>query len=247
MKTEREVEAFKSESAQRVYNCKKCDGSLDNVECPCVRRFVYELQAFEACIPRDFWNVQPKDIEYNRVAFDSFVQPYVGRIKVAHRKGYGLCFSGSNGVGKTMFISYVLTQAIRSGRSAYYTTMLKLDHDIKAGFDDRAARERLEWMLTSDFLAIDEMGKEQFKALGTNTFTKTQVERILKQRFDESKPVLMATNLGMLGLGKAYGDTILSMVRGKMQNVKMEAGDVRIMNSKRMRDDMGFNGDEGEE
>jgi DNA replication protein DnaC len=246
MKSEREVNTFKAEIAKRVYNCKRCNGDIDNTRCPCVRRFNFETQAYEACIPKDFWRVKPDEITFNRTAFERFVAPYVARLKVAHRRGYGLCFSGSNGVGKSMFISYILASAIHSGKTAYYTTMLQLDHDIKAGFGDKEAASRLDWMLTSDFLALDEMGKEQFRALGENTFTKTQVERILKQRFDESKPVLIATNLSMLGLGKAYGDTILSMVRGKMQNVKMEAGDVRISLSSKMRTDMGFCGsDEG--
>lgn len=240
MKTEREVKDFEAEAARRVYNCKLCKGALD-VKCECTKRFNFEKQAYEACIPRDFWDTRPEDIEHNVAAFKRYVLPYVKRIRTAHRNGYGLCFSGSNGVGKTMFISYVLACAIRSGRSAYYTTMLQLDWDIKAGFGDREHQARLEWMLTSDFLAIDEMGKEQHKALGTKSHTQTQLERILKKRFDAGcQPVLVATNLSAIGLGKAYGDTVLSMVRGKMETVNMESGDIRVAKSREMRAAMGY-------
>lgn len=243
MKSEREVNEFRAEASRAVTSCKKCGGALD-VDCVCTARFEFEVEAFEACIPRSFWNVTSKDIRFNRKVFRRYVKPYVLGMKTALRNGYGLCFSGPNGVGKTMFISYVLLAAMKKRRSVYYTTMLQLDHDIKSGFSSRENSERLELMLTSDFLAIDEMGKEQIKAIGENTYTKTQLERILKRRFDDSRPILISTNLSMLALGQTYGDTIMSMVKGKLQNVRMEAGDVRIQLAAKMRADMGYT-DEG--
>jgi len=139
-----------------------------------------------------------------------------------------------------MFMSYVLARAIRRGRSAYYTTMLQLNHDIKRGFRDQDAQDRLEWLLTSDFLGLDEMGKEQFRAVEQGSFIKTEIERILKQRFDESKPVLMATNLSATALAKAYGGTIASIIGGKYQQVVMEPGDIRKSLAAKMSDDMGY-------
>lgn len=239
MKTEQEVNAFKAEAAKMVYACPKCDGALEST-CDCVARFNFQVDAFEACIPRDFWSVESEDVEFNTDAFNHYVVPYAKRLNKAHRHGYGLLFSGSNGVGKTMFMSYVLTRAIRRGKTAYYTTMLQLDHDIKRGFRDTDVQQRLEWMLTSDFLGLDEMGKEQFKAVDQPNFIKTQIERILKQRFDASKPVLLATNLSATALGKTYGDTILSIIGGKYQQVIMEPGDVRKRLAERMAADMGY-------
>lgn len=239
MKTEQEVSAFKAEAAKQVYECAKCDGALDS-KCECTGNFMFEVEAFEACIPRDFWHATNGDVEFNTDAFEQFVQPYARRLSKAHRHGYGLLFSGANGVGKTMFMSMILGRAIRRGRSAYYTTMLQLDHDIKRGFRDHDAQQRLEWLLTSDFLGLDEMGKEQFKSLDQPNFIKTQIERILKQRFDESKPVLLATNLSGAALGKTYGDTIMSIISGKYQQVVMEPGDIRKRLAEKMTEDMGY-------
>ncbi len=240
MKSEPEVEAYKAEAAKRVYACSKCEGNLGS-DCECVHRFLFNVDAFEACIPRDFWSIQPSDVEFNTEAFKRYVLPYTEKLTKAHRNGYGLLFSGANGVGKTMFMSFILARAIRRGKSAYYTTMLQLDHDIKRGFNDPSVQERLDWMLTSDFLGLDEMGKEQFKAINqSSNFMKAQIERILKQRFDESKPVLMATNLSTTALGKAYGDTVLSIINGKYQQVIMEPGDIRKRLAERMAADMGF-------
>lgn len=238
MKTESEVNAFKAEAVKSVYDCPVCSGALD-VECACTERFDFNVLAFEACIPKDFWSVRASDVEFNTKAFKKFVKPYVKRLARAHKHGYGLVFVGDNGVGKTMFISYVLTSAMRRGRSAYYTTMLQLNHDIKRGFGDQEAQDRLEWLMTSDFLAVDEMGKEQFKD-GQNTFIKTEMERILKQRFDDSKPVLIGTNLSNRGLEAAYGATVASIVRGKYQQVIMEPGDLRGRLADKMAGDMGY-------
>ncbi len=239
MKSEQEVTAFKAEAAKQVYTCVNCGGDI-TVTCGCTDLFNFQCIAFESCIPRDFWDVKAMDVEYNVEAFQRYVLPYANRLNRAHRHGYGLLFVGDNGVGKTMFMSYILARAIRRGRTAYYTTMLQLNHDIKRGFRDHEAQERLEWLLTSDFLALDEMGKEQFKAMDTPSFIKSEIERILKQRFDESKPVLLATNLSASALGKAYGDTIVSIVGGKYQQVVMEPGDIRRSLAAKMVDDMGY-------
>lgn len=240
MKSELEVEAFRVDASRLVSDCPKCDGSLANTSCDCVRKYHFEVEAFEACIPQDFWYTRSKDITHNTKVFNKYVRRYVKRMSVVQRRGYGLLFSGSNGVGKTMFISYVLSNAIRRGRSAYYTTLLGLDHDLKRGFDDPEARERLDLMLTSDFLGLDEMTKEVFKSIDKPTWLRTQVERILKQRFDENRPVLMATNASGAQVHEVYGTTIASLIEGKYQTLFMEPGDVRRSLGKRMGSDMGW-------
>jgi DNA replication protein DnaC len=240
VKTESEVEAFKAEASKLVSDCPKCDGSLENLKCDCVRRFHFEVEAFEACIPQDFWYITTDQITHNVGVFERYVKSYVKRLSVAQRKGYGLLFSGSNGVGKTTFMSYILANAIRRGRSAYYTTLLRLDHDFKRGFDDTEVRARLEFMLSSDFLCLDEMTKEQFRALDKPAWIRTQIERILKQRFDENKPVLMATNAGGAQIKEVYGPTIASIITGKYQIAMMEPGDVRATLGKAMSKEMGW-------
>ena len=190
-------------------------------------------------MPRDFWNVKAEDITHNREVFDAVVFKYAERIDTALKKGYGLVFLGDNGVGKTYLISYVLMKAIRAGRTAYYTTMPQLDHNIKRGFDKTEIEERLSWLLTSDFLAIDELGKERFKS-GKTSFMDTQIERILKQRCDDSLPVLLATNLDHETLIESYGPTVGSIIAGKLQAVAMKPGDYRAKMAREMSGDMGY-------
>lgn len=194
------------------------------------------LAAFEACIPLDFWDVPESDIFSNRKIFDEVVLPYCKKMHRARRRGYGLLFLGDNGVGKTLFLSFTLMRAIRMGYTAYYTTLPQLDYDTKCGFKDGKAFDRLRWLLTSDFLAVDEMGKEKFKS--GDSYIRTQIERILKDRFDNSLPVLLASNANMSSLESTYGTSLTSILIGKYRSVTLESGDFRERLGERMRKEM---------
>lgn len=234
MRSEQEVADFRIELRMEMEQCSKC-GGLD-LNCECIAQSELRARAFEAGIPRDFWDYTEANVEYNREAFDGIVQPYVRKLGRALKRGYGLLFLGDNGTGKTMFISHVLMAACRRNFTAFYTTMTQLAHDVKRGFNSNEAQQRLEWYLTSDFFAIDEMGKERFKS-GDN-FMRTELERILKARYDDGRPVLIATNASMKELEEFYGATFTSMLVGKYEQVVMEPGDYREQMRKRMKSEM---------
>jgi len=237
MRTRDEVADYESQARLAiVYGCKLCRGR--DSSCACHGRLRVEVEAFEACVPRDFWKVVPGDIHHNKAAFDDTVRPYCDKLRIARAKGYGLLLLGDNGVGKSVFSSYVLTRAIAIGYTAYYTTLPRLDHELKRGFNDRVAADRLREMLTSDFVALDEMGKEHFK--GGDSYMRTQVERILKDRYDDGMPTLIATNASARELKKVYGATLASILTGKYQIVMLEPGDYREQMRKKMERDLGL-------
>lgn len=237
MRSEVEVNEFEAVALPRYTSkCKKCGGTDRN--CSCWKQYRRMVRAYEACIPRDFWDVTPSDITHNEAVFKELIQVYASRLGRALKGGYGLILLGDNGVGKTIMMSYVLMRAIDTARTVYYTTMPQLDWDIKSGFSDPKAARRLQWLLTSDFLCIDELGKERKKR--DSSFSDQQIERILKQRFDDSQPVLIGTNLSAKGLEEAYGGTIGSILHGKFQTAQLEPGDFRDKIHKRMTKDMGM-------
>jgi len=196
------------------------------------------ISAFEACVPRDFWGVVDDDITHNREVFDEIVKPYCEKLKKARRHGYGLLFFGDNGAGKSIFMSYILVQAIKRKYTVYYTTMPQLDHDMKRGFNDRDAAKRLDWMLGSDFMVLDELGKERFRE--GDTWSRGQVERVLKQRFDNSLPTLIGTNSDLDSLTEMYGESVASVLAGKYETCMMDPGDFRERIKDKMDKDMGY-------
>lgn len=225
MRSEAECDAFELATTEQL-------GEDD----PRVR---YRSACYEACVPRTFWNVSGCDVTYNEGVFQAVVVRYRKRLKRALRAGYSLLFVGDNGVGKTMFTSYLLTQAIKRGFTAYYTTLTQLDADIKRGFRDREADQRLQAMLESDFVAIDEVGKERFKP---DSFTSSQFESFLKRRYDDGEPVILGSNAAHDDLCKMYGATVESMIDGRYQVVSLEPGDCRRAHKRQMKRAMRFGG-----
>lgn len=205
-------------------------------------RVGYRSACFEACIPRTFWNVRGEDVTYNTAVFSAVVVRYRKRLRRALRRGYSLLFVGDNGVGKTMFASYLLTQAVKRGFTAYYTTLTQLDADIKRGFRDREADQRLQAMLESDFVAIDEVGKERSKTATIDSFTTAQFESFLKRRYDNGEPVILGSNAAHSDLCKMYGATIESMIDGRYQVVSLDPGDCRRSHKTQMKRAMRFGG-----
>jgi len=198
--------------------------------------------AFEGCVPMEFWKIKKSSVKQNVDVFKNVILKYCENLNKAHRRGFGLCLVGDNGVGKTYFISYVLTQAIKKRKTVYYTTMLQLEHDIKRGFDDKGATKYLDLLLTSDWLAIDELGKEQ-RVKGrkqTATFIDSQFERILKKRFDDSMPVLLGSNLDYKDLSKTYGSSVVSVLKGKYLVAELVGEDYREVLATQTRKEMGF-------
>lgn len=200
-------------------------------------RAAYYTTCYAACIPRMFWDVRSGDVTHNIGVFRDVIQRYCARRQFAQRRGYSLLLMGDNGVGKTMFLSYILTQMIRRGASVHYTTLAGLDVDIKRGFKDGEAERRLDEALDVDFLAIDELGKEHYRG---DSYLMSRLEQLLKRRYDDGDPVLLATNLDYEKLCSMYGSSVASMFDGKYHAVQLESGDFRKGVSSKMRADMGY-------
>jgi DNA replication protein DnaC len=238
MRTKDDVETYKANLFRKyVLGCEKCDSGR-NQDCVCRKKMNLAASAYEACIPQDFWWIRETQVINNRNVFERVVNPYVNKLRQALKHGYGLVLLGDNGVGKTYFISYILMEAIKRHATVYYTTMPDLDYNLKRGFKNPEIEERLNWMLTSDFLAIDELGKERAKL--DNKYMDAQVERILKRRLDDNYPMILATNMDSDSLDQAYGVTVASMLSGKFEIVTMEPGDFRASLRDKMVYDMGY-------
>lgn len=199
-------------------------------------RMEYERAMYAGCVPSKYWFVKRTDVRHNVSAFRSRVLPYRKRIDRAFQEGYGLIFLGDNGTGKTLFVCYLLGRAVQLGYSVYYTTLKGLDTDIKLGYSDHAWRRRLAMMLESDFLAIDELGKGH----ASEHNIVSELEHIVKGRYDNGDPTLLASNLTLSDLSTLYGPTMQSMMGGRFSQVALETGDFREKVALRMSKRMGY-------
>jgi len=231
-----EVADFATNARARYLGRCRCDPK----RCLCHEKLRVAVAAYEACVPQIFWNVKEGDVEFNKRVFQHEVTTYVNNLNMALKRGYGLLFIGANGVGKTMFMSYILMKAIKAGRTAYYTSMPQMDYDVKAGWGNKALEQRLRWLLTSDYMAIDEIGKEHGQS---GSYSDVQLERVLKKRCDDALPTLIATNMPYDQLVRRYGNTVGSMLIGHFRVALLEPGDYRGKMQGRMTSEMGYDDD----
>ncbi len=241
VKTQAEIDNFDARARTRMLSCELCGGA--SLSCMCRKRFMYEARCFEACIPESFWWADRSDVHYNCEIFDDLIVGYVRNVPEAHRSGAGLFLYGTNGCGKSMFLSYILTRIARSGKfSCYYTTMPQLAKDISSTWNDRTgeAARRLAYYQSSDFVVIDELGKDSKNKLG-DSHARQELERWSKERFDKVQPTLWASNVAPSDLEVdpergGYGETIISVIEGRCNVAGMEPGDFR---KDRLRTDIG--------
>lgn len=199
-------------------------------------QFLYYMSCYQACVPKTFWDVSSASVNRNLSTFKKVLK-YCAKRKTAQKNGLGLLFTGDNGTGKSTFVSFVLTQMLRRGCSVYYTTLSGLDKSIKQGFDDKQAARRLDRLLDSDFLAIDELGKEYHRS---DSFLNARLEMLLKQRCDDGDPTLLASNMDYAALCTMYGGSIGSILDGKYVKLAMAEGDSRKLQSARISKELGI-------
>jgi DNA replication protein DnaC len=197
-------------------------------------RACFEVECFAAGIPRSFWDVSSKDVTHNKEIFQRVISKYTKRRRKVLVRGWGLVLMGDNGSGKTMFSSYIATQFLRRGTSVYYTTLVGLNEDFKKGFSDPGFSARLETALEAEFLILDELGKE----LRADGHLGVRLEQILKQRYDDARPTVLATNLSWGELIKRYGTSIESMLEGRYVKVPLASGDYRKITKHKLRKDL---------
>jgi DNA replication protein DnaC len=187
-----------------------------------------QARVFESCIPSSFLKTEDKDVKHNRAVWEKIVLKYCGQLPKALEGGASLLFVGDNGTGKTMFACYILMEALKLGYSGYYITALDLDFYFRRGMVEHGLLEQLDRALSSDFLVLDELGAEVFKT-NQDSFTRVQVDRILKRRYDNSLPTILASNANVKQLSATYGMSIRSLLTGgKYLSVVFEPGDYRV-------------------
>lgn len=138
-----------------------------------------------------------------------------------------LILYGSNGSGKTYLSSLVVKEAYRKRYTSFRVTLKSfIDMHFKRDKDELIA-EKLSEIINSEFLVIDEVGKETFDK---SQFNITVFEELLRERDTQGKPTIICTNLpleGRGGLYEQYGKSIQSLIDGNFLKVKFESEDNR--------------------
>jgi len=208
-----------------VESCEVCGGSgyipgsskgkVTRCDCMIVYRYLKSL--VRANIMSDYWNLSLTKMEIND-EYKTIVKNYVQKMRMMRKKGNGLVFLGPNGVGKTSSMAVIGKEAIIRNYEVRYFTLANYVEAFTKQKD-----EVLEDIDRSDFVLLDELDKVYQKS-GSDYVLKT-VDDFLRNCFNKSKSVLLATNWTKEELSENFGQSTVSLLNRRCLFVIMDGQD----------------------
>jgi DNA replication protein DnaC len=111
---------------------------------------------------------------------------------------------GQPGCGKTHLAIALAVEAVKAGRSVYFTTLAELIGSLAKAEREGALRERLRFLCRPQLLVVDEIGYLPVVAGGGNLFF-----RLVNAR-DERGAMILTSNRGFAEWGEVFGDAVVA-------------------------------------
>src|SRR3712207_2299348 len=156
-----------------------------------------------------------------------FILKYINNLHDMYEGKVCLCFYGANGTGKTLLASILVREAYRHRYSSSIVTLSRLIDLTFSANKSQEDIELLDYIRNSEFLVIDEVGKENFNKTGSNI---NLLESILRQATTQGQIVILCTNLPLKGEGglyEQYGASIKSLIAGNYVKLEFTGNDYR--------------------
>lgn len=157
-----------------------------------------------------------------------FVQEYIDDLPQNMLQGNGICFMGSNGVGKSMLSCIILKEAYRHRYSCRRVTFSAyIGAYTESWGANKTERDELERTLLEkykgvEFLVLEEIGKEI-----DSKIAKPILEDLLRYREEHGLVTLICTNLTPDTLKDLYGNSVCSLINGNTTVITIDGKDQR--------------------
>lgn len=138
-----------------------------------------------------------------------------------------LLFCGATGLGKTHLSTSIAKCVIEKGYDVIYDTVENIMSDFQherfgRGYGD-TEEPVTDKYFDCDLLIIDDLGTEI-----SNQFTLSCIYNIINTRINNSKPMIISTNVSHDEIRSRYGDRITSRLFGEFIVLKFEGRDIRM-------------------
>ncbi|MCF7540604.1 ATP-binding protein [Pseudomonas petrae] len=224
--TDSMVEQFAAEP--HWYGCPRCnfdkrhssDDVVRSVGVTVHRARLMNERLLDAGIPLRFQTCSldtwAADEDQDKLRAWHYATGYVDAFAENFPLGRSVMLLGQVGTGKTHLAAGILQQVIRhfaaQGLAGLYTTAGGIIRSIKDTFGNR---ERTESQVYADLIAphllvIDEVGVQH----GTD-FERTVLFEVINGRYEQMKPTIVVSNLGMADLRTCLGDRAVDRLRDK--------------------------------
>lgn len=158
----------------------------------------------------------------------SFIEEYIGNLPANIEGNRGICFIGSNGVGKSFLSCIILKEAYRHRYSCRRVTFSSY---IKAYTESWGANKTDRDVLETDlyekykaveFLVLEEIGKEI-----DSKIAKPILEDLLRYREENGLVTIICSNMTPNDIKESYGSSICSLINGNMTVIIIDSTDKR--------------------
>ena len=183
-------------------------------------------------VPRKFCGKKITDFDtYGKKSLKNvkvFVEKYLADITHNIREGRGICFMGSNGVGKSFLSCIILTEAYRNRYSCKRITFSAyISAYTESWGASKQERDVIEIDLLDkykgvEFLVLEEIGKEI-----DSKIAKPILEDLLRYREEHGLATIICTNLTPQALREFYGSSIVSLINGNSTVIIIDSEDRR--------------------
>jgi len=141
---------------------------------------------------------------------------------------------GENGFCKTFSSCHLLAKALSQGYTGGYLTAQEFMSIKRAAWNNDELSAWLQDLTTSDFLVLDEVGKE-YRKPGSD-WVAAEFDTLLRLRRGHLKPTIIISNLTILQFKERYGASLWSILIDRMEVLQYAPGDYREVLSKRNRE-----------
>jgi len=149
----------------------------------------------------------PKTLE----GFDFSFQPSLDRNRILTLAGLDFIdrhevvhFLGQPGCGKTHLAIALAVEAVKAGRSVYFTTLAELIGSLAKAEREGALRERIRFLCRPQLLVVDEIGYLPVITGGGNLFF-----QLVNSRYERGAMVL-TSNRGFAEWGEVFGGPVVA-------------------------------------
>lgn len=183
-------------------------------------------------VPKKFCNKTIKDFDtFGKKSLKQvkeFVETYLDYLDDNVEENNGICFIGSNGVGKSFLSCIILKEMYRHRYSCRRVTFSSYISAYTESWGAvKSERDTIEQDLLDkykgvEFLVLEEIGKEI-----DSKIAKPILEDLLRYREEHGLVTIICTNLTPSTIKELYGASICSLINGNMTVIAIDSEDKR--------------------
>lgn len=158
-----------------------------------------------------------------------FIGDYLQDLIYNIENNRGICFIGSNGVGKSFLSCIIMREAYRHRYSCRRVTFSSYigAYTESWGTHNKSEKDTLETELYEkykgvEFLVLEEIGKEI-----DSKIAKPILEDLLRYREEHGLVTFICTNMTPKDLKDSYGTSVCSLINGNMTVIVIDSDDMR--------------------